>query len=106
MVDWLTLGVTVLGLAGLFLQIRAAAQAQKMDHDRQRCQATLDAWTGSLEWRHSVLARLPNDRDIDAVREFCPDPRSSDDPKFVLVVDYLNYLENLAVGARHGVYDL
>ena len=105
-VDWLTLGVTVLGLGGLLVQIRAATRGQQIDHDRQRCQATLDAWNATLEWRGSLWAQLPNDRDLDSVRAFCPDARDTSDPRFQLVVDYLNYLENLSVGVKHGVYDI
>lgn len=108
MVEWLTLGVTVVGLGGLFLQIRSAARAQERDHERQKKQATLDAWNdpAAFDWRESMWSQLPNDRNLAAVRSYCPDPSEEDHPHFQPVVTYLNYLENLAVGVHHSIYDL
>ncbi len=106
MIEWATLIVTVLGLGGLFLQIRAASIGQERDHVRQKKQATLDAYVGSLDFRNTVWSKLPNDRQIDAVRAFCPDPEDDKHPNFEPIVHYLNYLENIAVGVHESIYDL
>ena len=99
-----TFVVTVVGLGGLYAQIRSAARSQARDHDRQRKQATLDTFVGSSAERHAILLQLPNDRDVEAVRAFCPAPDAVDDPRFQVIVAHLNYFENLAVGAEHDIY--
>jgi hypothetical protein len=99
-----TFVVTMVGLGGLYAQIRSAALSQARDHDRQRKQATLDTFVGSAAERHAILQQLPNDRDIEAVRAFCPAPDAVDDPRFQVIIAHLNYFENLAVGAEHDIY--
>lgn len=100
-----TLLVTILGLAGLYVQIRGAARQQAEDHARQKRQATIDTYAASMELRNSIWEALPNDRDLEAVRAFCPSPDAIDDPAFLLVVAHLNYFETLSTGVRFGVYD-
>ena len=100
-----TLVVTIGGLLGLFLQLRSATRAQVRDHERQRKQATLDAYMDSHEYRVNVWKNMPNDRDTAAVWRFCPSPDATDHPAFDLVVAHLNFFENFAIGARHDVYD-
>jgi hypothetical protein len=97
--------VTIGGLLGLFLQLRSATRAQIRDHERQRKQATLDAYMDSVEHRVNVWKNMPNDRDVAAVRAFCPRPDDTANPAFDLVVAHLNFFENFAVGAQHDVYD-
>jgi hypothetical protein len=99
-----TLAVTLLGLAAVYLQIRGAAASQRADHERQRKQATIDAYSTSFGARTLIQDRLPNDRDFTAVREFCPDANDTDHPNFRLVVAHLNYWENFATGVHEGVY--
>ncbi len=101
-----TLAVTLLGLGAVFLQIRVATASQRTDHERQRKQATLDAYSASFSARTSLQERLPNDREFDAVRAFCPDPTDTENDDFLLVVAHLNYWENFATGVHEGVYDI
>lgn len=108
MVEWATLAVTVLGLGGILLQIRAAASAQERDHQRQKRQATLDAWhdPAAVQQREAWWALLPDERDVTATRAACPMPTEVDHPLYRPVVSYLNYLEDIAVGVHVNVFDL
>lgn len=101
-----TLAVTLLGLGAVYFQIRSATKLQRVEHERQRKQATIDAYSSSFSARTSMQDRLPNDREFAAVRAFCPHPTDTLNPNFLLVVAHLNYWENFATGVHEGVYDL
>lgn len=67
------LGTAVIGLGAIFWQIRSAARSLRDERLRNKQQATLEFWTGTLEKRDQWRSVLPDDRSTEAITEFLPD---------------------------------
>jgi hypothetical protein len=100
-----TLLLTLMGVLILIFQIRYAILEQRQTNLRYSKQATISAYLESFDDRKSIQDQLPRDRDIEAVRLFCPDPKDTANPRFSLIAAHLNYFETLSTGVNIGAYD-
>jgi hypothetical protein len=105
--------INIAGLVFLGAQVMLArralsdnAKAQEREWERQRRKSTLDMLAATSQYRESLKAGLPwNDRDPKEVAAFLA-RANGDREKLVPVREFLNYYEDLAVGARQGVFDI
>lgn len=112
MIGWLsttldvaTFAVTVLGLGGLFLQIRSASKGQEKDHLRQRQQATLDWASVNFERQYVEESGLPELHDFEACRAYAANPLDLDSKANREIVHWIEMMEDLATGVNIEVYD-
>jgi Domain of unknown function (DUF4760) len=83
-----------------------AAKAQEQEWERQRRKSSPDALFATAQYRESLKAVLPwNDSDPKEVAAFLKQA-DGDHEKLAPVREYLNHLEDLAVGVKQGVFDL
>ncbi|GIJ51643.1 hypothetical protein Val02_85290 [Virgisporangium aliadipatigenens] len=86
--------------------IRNTTAAQQDEWSRLRKQATIDASISTAQYRESLKADLPwNDRDPGEVAEFLR-AAAGDPEKLAPVRQYLNHLEDVAVGVKQKVLDI
>jgi hypothetical protein len=86
--------------------LRGAAEGQEREWTRQRRKATIEASMATSEYRESIKSLLPwNDRDPEAMAAFLKKAKGDLD-KLAPLGEYLNHLEELAVGVKQGVFDL
>lgn len=86
--------------------LREGAEAQQQEWVRRRKQATIELEVSTARYRESLKAVLPwNDRDPKEVAAFLKDA-AGDRARLGSVREYLNHLEDLAVGIKEGVFDL
>ena len=86
--------------------LKDTALAQREETARQRKQASIDMMVSTSQYRERLKADLPrNDRRPEIVAAFLQE--ADDDPQRLLPLrEYLNHLEDLAVGVTQGVYDV
>jgi Domain of unknown function (DUF4760) len=86
--------------------LRRTAVAQQNEWERQRKKASIDASVSTAHYREALKAVLPwNDRDPEEVADFLR--KANGDPsKLAAVREYLNHLEDIAVGVKQAVFDL
>lgn len=83
-----------------------AAGGQRQEWERQRRKSSIEASIATARYRESLKAVLPwNDRDPKGVTAFLEDAKG-DHEKLAPLRQYLNHLENLAIGVKQGVFDL
>jgi hypothetical protein len=86
--------------------LKEAAQGQVNEWDRQRKQASIDVSVSTAKYREALKAVLPwNDRDPEVVAAFLKEA-NGDHAKLHPMREYLNHLEDIAVGVKQGVFDL
>jgi hypothetical protein len=86
--------------------LRDTAAAQQQEWDRQRKQATIEVSVSTSRYREGLKAVLPwNDRDPEKMAAFLAGIDRSPE-KLAAVREYLNHMEDLAVGVKQGVFDL
>lgn len=79
--------------------------AQRDETARLRKQAAIDMMVSTSQYRERLKADLPwNDRDPVVVAAFLEEAKG-DFMRLTPLREYLNHLEDLAVGTIHGVYD-
>lgn len=100
--------VVLLQLGALRQQIRESSAAEVRDHDRRRRQATMEAFSTTMDARRALRTLLPDDIDraetgkiVRQIRE-----KKSDVAHEQAVVDYLRLWENFAAGVNIEVLDL
>jgi hypothetical protein len=101
-------GLVFLGIQVLLAQraIKDTALAQRDETDRQRKQASIDMMVSTSEYRERLKSDLPwNDRDPAVVAAFLHEAQG-DFIRLTPLREYLNHIEDLAVGTIHGVYDV
>ena len=85
---------------------RETAQGQVDEWLRQRRKSSLDALLATTRYRESLKTLLPwNDRDRSAVDDYLK-AANGDHEQLAPLREYLNHLENIAVGVRQDVFDL
>jgi hypothetical protein len=86
--------------------LKEGSEAQQQQWTRIRRQATIEAWMSTARYRESLTGILPwNDRDPEEVASFLR-KINGDHKKLAPVRQYLNYLDNLAVGIKQGTLDI
>jgi Domain of unknown function (DUF4760) len=86
--------------------LKETAKGQKEEWKRQRRKSSLDALLETTRYRESMKDVLPwNDRDRKAVEAFLEEA-NGDRRKLAPLREYLNHLENIAIGVRQKVFDL
>jgi Domain of unknown function (DUF4760) len=86
--------------------LRETAEAQRQEWERQRKKATIEASVSTARYREGLKAVLPwNDRSPKEVAAFLKEA-NGDHTKLTAVREYLNHLEDIAVGIKQGVFDL
>jgi Domain of unknown function (DUF4760) len=111
--DTVTAGINLAALVFLGAQVMLARQAiketadaQNKEWERQRKRSTLEALVSTAQYREELKAVLPwNDRDPKEMARFF-EKYKDDHSKLWPVREYLNHLEDLAVGVKQGVFDL
>jgi hypothetical protein len=86
--------------------LKETAKGQAQEWERQRRKSTLDALVATSRYRESLKAVLPwNDRDPEVMAAFLK-TASGEHRKLGSLREYLNHLEDLAVGVKRDVFDL
>jgi hypothetical protein len=109
----ITLVINFVALVFLGVQVMQArkvasetARGQEREWDRQRKKSSIDAIVATAQYRESLKAVLPaNDRDPKAVAAFLEEAKG-DNAKLGPLGEYLNHIEDLAVGVKQGIFDL
>jgi hypothetical protein len=100
-------GLVFLGVQVLLarMALKETARAQRDETARLRKQAAIEMMVSTSEYRERLKADLPwNDRDPEVVATFVEEAKR-DYLRLAPLREYLNHLEDLAVGTIHGVYD-
>jgi hypothetical protein len=111
--DTITLLINFVGLVFLGVQVMQArkavsdtARGQEREWERQRKKSSIDAIVATAQYRESLKAVLPaNDGDPKAVAAFLEEAKG-DTTKLGPLSEYLNHIEDLAVGVKQGIFDL
>lgn len=86
--------------------LRETAESQQEEWNLQRKKASIEASISTARYREALKSVLPwNDRDPEVVAAFLKEA-NGDRAKLTPVREYLNHLEDLAVGIKQGVFDL
>jgi hypothetical protein len=86
--------------------LRETAEGQEREWGRQRKKAAIDAIVASAQYRESLKSTLPwNDMDPKVMADFF-EKAKGDYAQLAPLSEYLNHLEDLAVGVKQGVFDL
>jgi hypothetical protein len=109
----ITVAISFAGLVFLGVQVGLARQAlketavaQQQEWERQRKKASIDAIVATSKYREALKAVLPwNDRDPEEMANFLKSA-GGDHAKLMPIREYLNHLEDIAVGVKQGVFDL
>ena len=109
--DVVTSAINFVALVFLAAQVMLArralkdtALAQREETARQRKQASIDMMVSTSQYRERLKADLPwHDRDPKIVAAFLHDASVQ---QLLPLREYLNHLEDLAVGVLQGVYDV
>jgi len=113
MVDIITTAISFAALVFLGAQVPLARKAindasagQEREWARQRRKAAIDVIVDTAPYRESLKSTVPwNDRDPESMAAFF-ERTKGDHEMLAPVREYLNHLEDLAVGVKQGVYDL
>ncbi len=111
--DAVTAGINFAALLFLGAQVMLArkalketAKGQEREWERQRRQSSIEVSISTGQYRDSLRSVLPwNDRDPKEVMAFLDDAKD-DREKLDPLRQYLNHLDDLAVGVKQGVFDI
>jgi Domain of unknown function (DUF4760) len=85
--------------------LKETAEAQQQEWERQRKKAAIEASVSTARYREALKAVLPwNDRDPEEMAVFFRDAEG-DYERLAPVREYLNHVEDVAVGVKQGVFD-
>ena len=79
--------------------LELATNEAAMAHTRARQQATLDFIASTIEKQHDLFGRLRNDP------QFLDKAHDRDTHEYLILRDYLSYLEDLSVGVNMSIFD-
>ena len=86
--------------------LKETSKGQQQEWERQRKKASIDVSISTAQYREKLKAVLPwNDRDPGGVAAFLRSA-NGDREKLAPVRQYLNHLEDIAVGVAQGAFDL
>jgi uncharacterized protein DUF4760 len=104
-VNVIVLGFLIVQITLLRRQVDLARDAFVDEQRRSKKQATLDFMAATLDRRHQLHAKVPDETDRAATAQFLDSLKQSNTPPRFLF-DYLNYYEVIAAGVNDGTLDL